>query len=169
MRLKCFKKCLPCLLPELWLLKCEAWLFFVFSADDSKKLVRTWAKHLSTTERSSSVNMITRQMTPFFHLYTIWTLFVDTIHFCILRPSKFSSVRSPICFMFWSVKSTVLHAKDDNFKSLKNIVSDSVEWSSKNLWKCWCKNWCKTIRGKRPGYCIIKKIMRSIFKTWNTM
>ena len=121
MRLKCFKKCLPCLLPELWLLKCEAWLFFVFSADDSKKLVRTWAKHLSTTERSSSVNMITRQMTPFFHLYTIWTLFVDTIHFCILRPSKFSSVRSPICFMFWSVKSTVLHAKDDNFKHKQEI------------------------------------------------
>ena len=25
-------------------------------------------------------------------------------------------MRSPLCSMFWSVKSTVLHAKDDNFK-----------------------------------------------------
>ena len=74
--------------------------------------------------------------------------------------------------MFWSVKSTVLPAKDYNFKPImraqtrnlcyalqilaikemglgggawvnalikgtfmKNLVSDSVEWSSKNLWK----------------------------------
>ena len=28
-----------CLIPELWLLKCKTWLLFVFSADDSKKLV----------------------------------------------------------------------------------------------------------------------------------
>ena len=42
-----------CLLPQLWLLKCKTWLFFVFSADDSKKLVTAWAKHLSPTERSS--------------------------------------------------------------------------------------------------------------------
>ena len=42
----------PCLLPELWLLKCKTWLF-VFSADNSKQLVTAWAKHLSATERSS--------------------------------------------------------------------------------------------------------------------
>ena len=41
---------------------------FVFSADDSKQLITAWEKHLSATERSSRVNMITRQMTPFFHL-----------------------------------------------------------------------------------------------------
>ena len=38
-----------------------------------------------------------------------WTLSVGTFHSWILRSSKFSS-------MFWSVKSTVSHAKDDNFK-----------------------------------------------------
>ena len=44
------------------------------------------------------------------------TLSIGTFHFCILRSSKFSSMRSPLCFMFWSVKSTVLHANDNNFK-----------------------------------------------------
>ena len=34
-----------------------------------------------------------------------WTPSVGTFHFCILRSSKFSSMRSPLCFMFWSVKS----------------------------------------------------------------
>ena len=54
MGLKCFKKWQKsCLLPELWLLKYKTWLFFIFSADDSKKLVIAWAKHLSATERSS--------------------------------------------------------------------------------------------------------------------
>ena len=42
-----------CLLPQLWLLKCKTWLFFVYYADDSKKLVTAWAKYLSATERSS--------------------------------------------------------------------------------------------------------------------
>ena len=41
----------PYLLPELWLVKCKAWLFLYFL--DSKQLVTAWAKHLSATERSS--------------------------------------------------------------------------------------------------------------------
>ena len=40
----------------------------VLSAEDSKQLVTAWEKHLSATERSSGVNIVTRQMTPFFHL-----------------------------------------------------------------------------------------------------
>ena len=109
-----------CLIPGLWLLKCKAWLFFIFS-DDSKKLATAWAKHLSATERSSGVNMIIRQMTPFF-----WTLSVGTFHFCILRSSKFSSMRSPLCFVFKSVRSTVLHAKDDNFKLLMGVQTRNL-------------------------------------------
>ena len=31
-----------CLLPELWSLKCQKWLIFVFSADNNKKLVALW-------------------------------------------------------------------------------------------------------------------------------
>ena len=38
----------------------------VLSAEDSKQLVTAWEKHLSATERSSGVNIVTRQMTPFF-------------------------------------------------------------------------------------------------------
>ena len=90
---------------------------FVLSAVDSKQLVTAWAKNVSATERSSWVNMIlTRQMTPFFSS-TIWTTSVGTFHLCISRPSKFSSMRSPVCFMFWSVKSSLTsHVKDDNLK-----------------------------------------------------
>ena len=40
---------------------------FLLSADDSKQLVTAWAKHSSATERSSLVNRVARQMTPFFH------------------------------------------------------------------------------------------------------
>ena len=53
-------------------------VLFVLSADDSKQLVTAWAKHLSATERSSSVNMRTRQMTPFFHL--LFELYLS-VHF----------------------------------------------------------------------------------------
>ena len=42
-----------CLLPKLWSLKCQKWLFYVLSADDSKKLVIVWTKHLSAPERLS--------------------------------------------------------------------------------------------------------------------
>ena len=57
------------------------------------------------TERSSWVNLITRQMTPFFST-TIWTLSVGTFHFYILGLSKFSSMTFALCFMFWSVSSS---------------------------------------------------------------
>ena len=60
-------------------------------------------KHLSATERSPWINMITRQRTPFFSS-SIWTLDLGTFHFCILRLSKFTSMRSSLCFMIWSVK-----------------------------------------------------------------
>ena len=40
------------------------------------------------------VNMITRQMTPFFSC-TLWALSAGIFHFCISRPSKFSSIGSP--------------------------------------------------------------------------
>ena len=87
---------LLCLLPKLWLLKCQKCHFYVFSADESKKIVKFWAQHVRTTEWSSWVNIITRQMTPFFHL-----LFeLGTFHFSILRPSEFNSVVSPSAFCF---------------------------------------------------------------------
>ena len=35
-----------------WSLKCQKWLFFVFSSDDSKNLVAVWTKHVSASERS---------------------------------------------------------------------------------------------------------------------
>ena len=38
------------LLPELGLLKCQKWCLYVFSADNSKKLVKLWAEHVSATE-----------------------------------------------------------------------------------------------------------------------
>ena len=87
----------------------------VFSTDDTKKLATSWPKHLSTTKRFSWGKMITRQMTPVFSS-ALWTLSVGTFYFCILRPSKFSSMNSGLCFIFWSIKFTALHAKDDNLK-----------------------------------------------------
>ena len=41
-----------CLLPELWLLKCQKRLIFVSPANDSKKLVTIWTKYFSESERS---------------------------------------------------------------------------------------------------------------------
>ena len=49
------------------------------------------------------ITMITRQMIPFF-ASALRALSVDIFHFCISRPLKFSSVESPSCIMFWSVK-----------------------------------------------------------------
>ena len=103
----------------------KTWLVFVFSADDSKKLVTAWTKHLSATERFSWVNMITRQVASFFSS-TIWILYVGTFHFHILRLSEFTSVRSPLYFMFWSVKPTVLHTKDDNFKPVIGLQTRNL-------------------------------------------
>ena len=39
------------LLSELWSLKCQKWLIFVFSADDSKKLVTVRVTFLSAPEK----------------------------------------------------------------------------------------------------------------------
>ena len=79
---------------------------FVLSADDSKQLVTAWAKHLSTTERSSWVNMMTRQMTPFFYLLLeLYLLNYFIFAFQDLQNSV--PWGAPFCFMFWSVKSTV--------------------------------------------------------------
>ena len=86
----------------------------VLSDDDNKQLVTASAKHLRATERSSWVYMVTRQMTPFFSP-TIWNISVGTFHFCISRPSKFSSIRHPFCLCF-GVYNPVLHNKSDNFK-----------------------------------------------------
>ena len=43
---------LSCALPELWSLKKQKWLIFLFSADGSKKSVTVWAIYLSASERS---------------------------------------------------------------------------------------------------------------------
>ena len=47
------------------------------------------------SESSSIKNMITKKMTPFFSS-TLWALSVCMFHFCISRPSKFSS----LCLIF---------------------------------------------------------------------
>ena len=52
------------------------------------------------------VNMITRQMSPFFSS-NLWALSVGIFHFRISRRSKFSSMGSiqfPLCIIFWSLK-----------------------------------------------------------------
>ena len=38
--------------------------------------------------------------------YTLWALSVDIFNFRVSRPSKFSSMGSPVCIMFWSLKYT---------------------------------------------------------------
>ena len=65
--------------------------------------------------------MVTKQMTPFFSstFRSIGTFSsVGIFHFCNLRPSKFSFMGSPSCIMFWSVKYTQLHAKDETSKPI---------------------------------------------------
>ena len=143
---------------------------FVFSADDSRKLVTAWTKYFSATERSSLVNMITRQMTSFFSFLTIWILSVGTFHFCILRPSKFSSMRSPLCSMFWSVKSTVLHAKDDNFKPFMGAQTRNLCYAKQILdikgmvgagWKGWVNPLIKVTFMKKSCFRVC------FMKLWN--
>ena len=51
--------------------------FFVFSADGSKKSVTVWKKYLCTTERS---HLALQENVAYF------------FHFCISRPSEFSSM-----------------------------------------------------------------------------
>ena len=55
---------------------------FVFSSDDSKNLVAVWTKNLSAAERSSRVNMIIRQMNPFFIYYLNFICwYISFLHF----------------------------------------------------------------------------------------
>ena len=139
-----------------WLLKCITWLFFVFSVDDTKKLVTVWTKHLSATERSSWVNMVIRQRTPFFSS-TLWAISVGTFHFCMSRPSKFSSMGPPICFMFCSVKSTFLHTKDDYLKS-------DMKAQTRHL----CHSVCVFVGGGRvrgSGGCWMNPLIKRIVMT----
>ena len=62
------------------------------------------------------VNMITGQMTPFFHLL-FELYFIGIFHFCVSKTWKFSSLGSTLCTVFWSIKYT--NAKDDFFKPTK--------------------------------------------------
>ena len=64
------------------------------------------------------LSMITWQMVALFPS-TLWALSVGIFHFCISKPSKFIPWGpSCLCIMFWSVKFTHLHAKDDSLKSV---------------------------------------------------
>ena len=86
------------------------------------------------------VNKIARQMTPF--PITLQALSVGIFHFCISRPSKFSSIRFPLFIMFWSVKYTFTCQRCFHFET--NLVSMLGTISC-----CWIKNgsphkarWC---------------------------
>ena len=59
------------------------------------------------------VNIIHRQMTPFFSP-NLWALSVGIFHFCFSRPSKFNSMGSPFALSS-GLKNTHLHAKEDTF------------------------------------------------------
>ena len=56
------------------------------------------------------------------------------------RPSEFSSMGPPICFMFCSIKSTFLHTKDDYLKS-------DMEAQTRHL----CHSVCVCVCGRREG------------------
>ena len=91
------------------------------SAQNTKK----WAIFgILLTITLTGVNMITRQMTPFFSS-TLWTLSGGIFCFCISRSSKFNFMGSPFSIIFWSVKCKLtcqvykiknLPAKYDTFK-----------------------------------------------------
>ena len=69
------------------------------------RIYKKWAIFGILMTINPGVSKITKQMTPFFSS-TLWALSVGTFHFCIARPSKCSSLRSPLCILFWSVKYT---------------------------------------------------------------
>ena len=77
-----------------------------------------------------AVNMITRQMTLFF-FYLIIVLYplVGIFHFCISRPSKFTSMGSLRCIIFCSVKYT-------HSSQLTQISSSYIKFS--NFWYITC-------------------------------
>ena len=63
------------------------------------------------------VNVITRQMTPFFS-FTLRALTVSIFHFYISRPSEFSFMGRTPFTLCCGLQNTHLHAKDDTFKSV---------------------------------------------------
>ena len=77
----------------------------IFLAVTNKKYSK-WVILDILMTRSPRVNMIIRQMTPFFSS-SLEAPSVVIFHSCISKPSKFSSMRSPNCIMFWSVKYTL--------------------------------------------------------------
>ena len=64
---------------------------------------------INNNNNNNIVNMITRQMTPL-STSILWTLSVGISYFCISRPSKFSSMRYPLC-MFWSCRIYIYMSK----------------------------------------------------------
>ena len=71
------------ILPNLWLIFCT-----------HQQKIWKWAIFDILMTITLGVNMITRQMILFFSS-TLWALSVGIFHFCISRPSKFTSVESP--------------------------------------------------------------------------
>ena len=67
--------------------------------------IKKWAIFDILLAVALEVNMITRQMTPFL-LSTFWALCVGIFHFCISRPSKFTSMGFHPWIMFLFVKYT---------------------------------------------------------------
>ena len=74
------------------------------------------------------VNMITRKMTPFFSIYSLSPicLCISFLHFKTFK-IQFHWVPSPFCVMFWSVKFTHLHAKDNTFKPVNIYIFFSTK------------------------------------------
>ena len=99
------------ILSKLWLICC--W---------HQQKIQKWATFDIFITITREVNMITRQMTPFF-LSTLWALSVCVFHFCISRSSKFSSMGSlPLLYYVLVCKITHLHAKDDTFKPVNIYI-----------------------------------------------
>ena len=67
------------ILPKVWLILC---------CHSTK--YKTWATIDILMTITPEVNMIIREMTPFLS-FAFWALSVAIFHFCILKPSKFSS------------------------------------------------------------------------------
>ena len=198
------------MLPELWLLKCRTFLFLVLSGGDSKNLVTAWAKHLSAAERSSWLNMKTRQWNPFFFIYYLNSIcwYISFLHFkifkiqfhevppllyvlvCKIHSSTCQRRQFQACYGNTNKKFMLCLADSDQWRNggcgrgrlrepfnkrniyekiLFQIVLNEVLRSCEKLLLLMWKLWCKTIRTKKLDDCIIKKIMKSSFKTWNIM
>ena len=74
------------------------WFFTVISRKYTKRAIFDILMN-----KTPEVNMIARQMTPFFSS-TLWALSAGIFHFCISGPSKFNSMGYLIRTMLWSAK-----------------------------------------------------------------